>query len=396
MTTAPEIPGVFQDVIGQPRVVAELVAASVAAAAVLDGNPGVGMSHAWLFSGPPGSGRSVAARAFAAALECASGGCGSCLDCRTALAGSHADVEIVRPEGLSLGVREARDLVARAGGTATRGRWRVVLLEDADRLTEGAANVLLKTIEEPPPRTVWLLCVPSVDDLPPTIRSRCRLVGLGIPNPDAIAAMLIRRDGAEPAIAAFAARAAQGHVGRARWLARDAEARRRRRDVLLTATDLATVPGAVAAAENLDGAAKDEAAAATAELDRSETSALRAALGESAPGGRLPRGTAGAMRELEARQRSRGTRTRRDALDRALVDLAALYRDVLIRQLDADVELVHGDAGDEVRRLAIGSPGGPAATLRRIEAVFAARAAIEANVAPQLALEAMTLTLHAG
>lgn len=388
--------GVFDEVIGQQRVVAELRSAADAAQAVVAGDPGVGMSHAWLFTGPPGSGRSVAARAFAAALECGSGGCGSCPDCRTALAGTHADVEIVRPEGLSIGVREARELVARAGGTATRGRWRVVLVEDADRLTEGAANVLLKTIEEPPPRTVWLLCVPSAEDLPPTIRSRCRLVRLGIPTADAIAAMLIRRDSAEPAIAAFAARAAQGHVGRARWLARDAQARRRRRDVLLLATELSTVPAAFSAAENLDGAAKEEAAAATVELDSAETAELREALGEIAPGRRLPRGTAGAMRELEGRQKSRGTRTRRDALDRALLDLAALYRDVLVRQLGAAGDAVHGDAADEAGRLAGGPSASPAVTLRRMEAVFAARAAIEANVAPQLALEAMALTLHAG
>lgn len=387
----------FDEVIGQGRAIAELRAAVQAAEAVLRGEP-AGISHAWLFTGPPGSGRSVAARAFAAALQCSGGGCGTCRDCRTALAGTHADVELVRPEGLSIGVREARDLVARAGGRATRGRWRVVLVEDADRLTEGAANVLLKTIEEPPPRTVWLLCVPSPEDLPPTIRSRCRLVRLGIPTADAIAAMLIGRDGAEPAIASFAARAAQGHVGRARWLARDAEARRRRRDVLLTTTELSTVPGAIGAAENLDGAAKEEATATTVELEKAESAALREALGETAPGRRLPRGTAGALRDLEGRQRSRATRTRRDALDRALLDLAALYRDVLIRQLGASVDAVHGDAADEVRRLAAagGPAGGAAATLRRMEAVFAARAAIEANVAPQLALEAMTLTLQVG
>ncbi len=386
--------GVFAELIGQRRAVAELRSAVRAADAVLAGESGPAMSHAWLFTGPPGSGRSVAARAFAAGLQCGRGGCASCAECRAALAGSHADVEIVAPEGLSIGVREARELVTRAGGSATRGRWRVVLVEDADRLTEGAANVLLKTIEEPPPRTVWLLCVPSEDDLPPTIRSRCRLVRLGIPGAEAIAGMLVRRDGVEPAIAAFAARAGQGHVGRARWLARDDEARRRRRDVLATATELGTVPGAISAAENLDGAAKDEAAAATGALDAAETAALREALGESGPGRRLPRGTAGAIRELEGRQRSRGTRTRRDSLDRALLDLAALYRDVLVRQLGAAVDPVHADAAEDTRRLA--GAGGPAATLRRMEAVFAARAAIEANVAPQLALEAMTLTLLAG
>ncbi len=385
---------VFAAVVGQERAVAELAAAALDAAAALRGEPAPGMTHAWLFTGPPGSGRSVAARAFAAALECPHGGCGTCHDCRTALAGTHGDVEIVRPEGLSIGVRDARELVARAGGTAVRGRWRVVLVEDADRLTEGAANVLLKTIEEPPPRTVWLLCVPSPDDLPPTVRSRCRLVRLGIPRADAIASVLVSRDGADPAVAGFAARAAQGHVGRARWLATDDDARRRRRDVLLTATEVTSVPASIVAAENLDLAARDEASAATVDVDAAETTAMREALGDTGSGRRLPRGSAGPLKELEARQKSRGTRSRRDALDRALIDLAALYRDVLMRQLVAVVPPVHGDLADTVHRLSRG--GGPAATLRRIEAVFACREAIEANVAPQLALEAMTLGLAEG
>jgi DNA polymerase-3 subunit delta' len=386
---------VFDGVVGQQAAVDQLAAAAAAAAAAVRGEPSPGMTHAWLFTGPPGSGRSVAARAFAAALQCASGGCGQCADCRTALAGTHGDIEIVRPEGLSIGVREARELVARAGGRALRGRWRVVLLEDADRLTEGAANVLLKMLEEPPPRTVWLMCVPATEDLPATVRSRCRLVPLGIPTAADVASVLIRRDGIDPAMAAFAARAAQGHVGRARHLAQDAEARRRRRDVLLTATAFGTVPGAIGAAEDLDKAAKEEASAATGEVDATETAAMRLALGEASPGRRLPRGTAGALRDLEARQKSRGTRTRRDALDRALLDLATLYRDVLIRQLGAEVEPVHADMAQEVARLARAGTD-PAVTLRRMEAVFAAREAIAGNVAPQLALEAMALTVQTG
>lgn len=375
---------VFAEVVGQPGPVAELRAAAADPAR---------LAHAWLFSGPPGSGRSVAARAFAAALECGRDGCGRCPSCQEVLAGGHPDVELVRPEGLSIGVREARELVLRAAGAPVMGGWRVVLVEDADRLTEGAANVLLKSIEEPPPRTVWLLCVPAAEDLPPTIRSRCRLVRLGVPAPAAIAEVLVGRDGADPAIAAFAARAAQGHVGRARRLAGDAEARRRRREVLEVAEGVSTVPACLVAAENLDGAARDEAEAATAELAASETAALRETLGADARG-RLPRGSAGAVKDLEARQRSRVTRSRRDALDRALVDLAALYRDVLAVQLGAAVAGVHPDLSDLVRRLA--AAGGPAATLRRIEAVFAARTAIEANVAPRLALEAMALRLRAG
>ena len=145
------------------------------------------MTHAWIFTGPPGSGRSVAARAFAAALQCVHGtGCGECPGCHTTLGGTHADVRLVVPEGLSIGVGEMRALVLRAASTPSGGRWQVVVIEDADRLTEAAGNALLKAIEEPPPRTVFLLCAPSThpDDISVTIRSRCRVVPLRQPPAD--------------------------------------------------------------------------------------------------------------------------------------------------------------------------------------------------------------------
>src|SRR5580693_8129601 len=185
------------------------------------------MTHAWLFTGPPGSGRSVAARAFAAALLCANQGCGECSSCHQVAAGGHADLLLVRPDGLSYGVRQTRDLVLRAAAAPVYGRWRVVLFEDADRATEQAANALLKAIEEPAPRTVWLLCVPSSDDLPTTIRSRCRLVTLRIPPTAAVADVLVA-EGVDQELALAAARAAQGHIGRARRLATDPEAAQRR------------------------------------------------------------------------------------------------------------------------------------------------------------------------
>src|ERR1700760_3811216 len=174
------------------------------------------MTHAWLFTGPPGSGRSVAARAFASALLCPFGGCGECASARQVHAGTHADLLLVRPEGLSYGVRQTRDLVLKAAGAPSGGRWLVVLFEDADRCTEAAANALLKAIEEPSPRTVWLLCAPSAEDLVTTIRSRCRVVTLRGPSSAAVAGVLTGRGGIAPAGALAAARAAQGHGGRAR------------------------------------------------------------------------------------------------------------------------------------------------------------------------------------
>jgi DNA polymerase-3 subunit delta' len=383
----------FDALVGQQPVVEQLTAAVNAAADAVRGEPGQGMSHAWLFTGPPGSGRSVAARSFAAALQCPNGGCGTCHECHTAMSGAHADVEIVMPTGLSYSVAETRQLVARAALAPTRGLWQVTIVEDADRFTEQALNALLKALEEPPPRGVWLLCAPSTEDLLPTIRSRCRLVTLRVPPYDAVARYLAT-EGVDPSIAEFAARAAQGHIGRARRLAQDSEAARRRREVLELPMQVARIGDCFAAAARLVDAAKEEAAAVSESLDATEKAALREALGDTGVRGiAKPRGVAGAISDLEKRQRSRATRTQRDALDRALVDLAAFYRDVLMVQVGASVDLINSDLVPALTTLAADST--PETTLRRIEAVLAAREAIDANVAPLLAVEAMAVTLHA-
>ena len=392
---------VFDDLAGQEKVIAELRHAAAAAATVLqgahEGAHEAGMTHAWLFTGPPGSGRSVAARAFAAALLCPDLGCGHCPSCHQVLAGTHADVMLVRPDGLSYGVRQTRDLVLRAATAPFGGRWQVVLFEDADRATEQAANALLKAIEEPAPRTVWLLCAPSPDDLVPTIRSRCRLVTLRIPPAEAIAAMLARRDGIDPGAALAAARAAQGHVGRARRLATDPEAAQRRADVLRLPSGVDSVGAAVAAAARLVQAADAEAAAVTSELDEPEQAELRRAFGEGSSGRgvtKAVRGAAGAIKELTDRQKSRATRLKRDALDRALLDLAGFYRDVLAVQFGAQVDLANTDAEQEIRRVA--GTTTPESTLRRMQAIMQCRERIEANAHPLLAAEAMALALLAG
>jgi DNA polymerase-3 subunit delta' len=386
---------VFGDLAGQDEVVAELRQAADAAAAVLRGERATGMTHAWLFTGPPGSGRSVAARAFAAALLCPYGGCGRCPSCHQVRAGTHADLLLVRPDGLSYGVRQTRGLVLRAAGAPSGGRWQVVLFEDADRATEQAANALLKAIEEPAPRTVWLLCAPSAEELVTTIRSRCRLVTLRTP-PSAAVAEVLARDGVDPERALAAARAAQGHIGRARRLATDPEAARRRDEVLAVPARLTGIGPAFAAAAALVKAAETEAAAITEELDMPEREALRRAFGEGSTGkgvAKAIRGSAGAMRELEDRQKSRATRLKRDALDRALLDLAAFYRDVLAVQVGAEVELASSGHERDVHRLAGSSP--PEVTVRRIQAIMACRERLELSVAPLLAVEEMTLALTA-
>jgi DNA polymerase-3 subunit delta' len=384
---------VWGDLVGQAHAVTELARAAAAAAGRDDDNSGNAMTHAWLLTGPPGSGRSTAARAFAAALQCDQDGCGRCPSCHTVLAGTHADVLVVNTRQLSIGVDDARALVARAGRYPALGRWQIMVIEDADRLTERAANALLKGVEEPTPHTLWVLCAPAVEDVIPTIRSRCRHVSLRTPASAAVAEVLVRRDRVEPAMAAFAARAAQGHIGRARRLATDEAARLRRHAVLQLPFSVANLGIALEAAADLVQAATDEARESGAPVDADEAEQLRLSLGGGTEGRGMVSGAAAAIKELEKQQKARATRFRRDALDRALVDLASFYRDVLSLQLGAGVELVNEELRPQLESLAAAAP--PESTLRQIDAVLAAREAISANVAPLLAIEALTVALRA-
>ncbi|MFF0779509.1 DNA polymerase III subunit delta' [Streptomyces sp. NPDC003720] len=399
---------VWDDLVGQDKVSAVLDGAARDAdalvTAAVESRPAPEasrMTHAWLFTGPPGAGRNQAARAFAAALQCVSPdralggtpGCGFCDGCHTALLGTHADVSTVAAVGAEILVKDMRDTVRKSYTAPANGRWQIILVEDAERLNEKSANAVLKAVEEPAPRTVWLLCAPSVEDVLPTIRSRCRHLNLRTPSVEAVADMLVRRDGVEPAAAMAAARATQGHVDRARRLATDPAARERRAAVLRLPLRLDEIGACLRAAQELVDAAAEDAKQLAEEMDGKETEDLKAALG-AAQGGRLPRGTAGAVKDLEEMQKRRRTRTQRDSLDVALGDLTGFYRDVLALQLGSRVAIANGDAEDALDRLARGSS--PEATLRRIEAIAACRDALDRNVAPLLAVEAMTMALRAG
>jgi len=390
--------GVFGRLVGQGAVEAELIAAARAArgdsahSASATGT----MTHAWLITGPPGSGRSVAAVCFAAALQCTSDGepgCGRCKACVTTMAGTHADVRRIIPEGLSIGVDAMRTIVQIASRRPSTGRWQVVVIEDADRLTEGAANALLKVVEEPPPSTVFLLCAPSVDpeDIAITLRSRCRHVALLTPTVDAIMRVLIEADGLSADDAQWAASVSGGHVGRARRLATDPSARERRERALGLVRDAVKPSRAYAAAEELVAAADAEAKATTADRNETEAEELMTALGGGGTGkgtASATRGATGAIRELERRQKSRLTRSSRDALDRALIDLANYFRDALLVATGADeVRANHPDMVDRVQALA--DHAAPERLLVCIEAVLACREALATNVKPKFAVDGL-------
>ncbi|MCF8569137.1 DNA polymerase III subunit delta' [Gordonia sp. HY002] len=358
------------------------------------------MTHAWLFTGPPGSGRSVAATAFAAALQCLDPiavGCGECRACTTVLSGTHGDVRLIQTDGLSISVKQIRDIVSLAARRPTTGRWQIVLVEDADRLTENGANALLKAVEEPPPRTIFLLCAPSVapEDIAITLRSRCRHVALTAPPSDDIAKVLIERDGIDPEPARWAASVSGGHVGRAKRLATDPLSREQREQALGLARAATRDSTAFAAADRLVRTAVETADAMSTESDAAETEELMTALGAGGTGkgtARPPRGTAGIIKELERRQKSRRTRLTRDVLDRALVDLAALFRDALSRSVGARVTLMHPDKEHDVID-SMASYASPEKLLACIEAVLDCREALDMNVKPKFAVGAMVVKL---
>ena len=377
---------VWDDLQGQPAVVEQLRQAS----------SGEALTHAWLFTGPPGSGRSNAAKAFAAALNCdqedvSQRGCGQCAACLTILGETHSDVTFVRTEKVTITIDEARDLVSTAGNRPSAGRWRIIVVEDADRMAERTTNVLLKAIEEPTPRTVWMLCAPSPADVLVTIRSRCRSVALRLPPASDVAALLVKRDGVDPALAERAARAAQSHVGIARRLARDPAARERRLETVRFPLGLRGVTAAVMMADKLVKIATAEANSSNEERDAAEKAALLATLG-APESGTLPPAMRSQVKQLEEDQKRRAKRSITDSLDRTLTDLLSFYRDVLIIQLGNAVELVNVELRSELEEFARRST--PEATLARMDAINKARERITTtNVAPLLTIESMAASL---
>ena len=379
---------VYDQLVGQAHLV-KILEGAVAAAQ--SGAESQEMTHAWLFTGPPGSGRSSAAVAFASALICRDNGCDICVDCRAAKAGTHADVEIIRTEGLSIKIEEIRELLTRVAWAPAMGGWRVVVMEDADRLTESAANALLKAIEEPGNRTVWLLCAPTLQDVLPTIRSRCRHLQLVTPSAKDVADVLVSREGISPAMADYAARASQGHIGRARYLASDESIRNRRNTIIKLPMQINDVASAFKAAEILLNLATEEAEVAASARDEKESAELAEAWGKGATGRGMATGGSKAIKDLEKEQKSRTTRMIRDSIDGALVDIATLYRDVMFIQSGTQGALINQEFAADISNMAERIPA--AKTVSKIDAIMSARTNLSHNAAPLLTLEALMCQL---
>lgn len=344
------------------------------------------LAQGWLITGPAGSGRSLVARAFAAQLL----GAGADQDAvdRQVVHQTHPDFSSLATDRVVITIDEVRQLVESSYRSPTVAPWRVILIEDADRMAERTSNVLLKALEEPPPRTIWILCAPSEADVLPTIRSRVRSVRLRVPTVESISRMLVERDGVDPAVAEQSARHAQCHIGMARRLALNPEARERRITSLRLVLDINSVSQAVTAAASILAIATDDAKAYNESRDDIERAEMLRMMGLE-PGAPIPPALRSQLKTMEDNQKRRSTRALRDGVDRVFTDLESLYRDILVVGLGGDVPLTNSELEPHIAEWAANHPQQLA--ISALAAIDIARSRIDRNVTPLLSLEAFLI-----
>lgn len=347
------------------------------------------LAHAWLITGPPGSGRSNLAYRFAAALIARDHSEREQIF-QQVRAHTHPDLDVLTTEGSIIKIDHAREIALRAHYSPTTGRYRVIIAEDADRLPERSSNTLLMSLEEPPERTVWILCTPSEADVLPTIRSRSRSLRLVTPSLDDVARLLHQRDGIAEADAKRAARLAQSHIGMARKLATDPESLERRNQTVKIALQIETIGDAMSAAAQLLKVAEADAKALTEQRDATERDEAFRNLGV-APGGAIPPRLRAQIKALEEDQKRRRTRSLRDGIDRVFTDLLSLYRDALMLSLNAGVDLVNLEVENELRQWV--QRLSPEQIIELTAAIDTARERLARNVGPALTLEALFSTV---
>ena len=376
------IPRVFRDVVSQPEAVTELLR---------EINKDSAVHHAWLFTGPPGSGRSEIAFAFSAALVCEQGGCGVCNSCEMVRVGNHPDVQVLNTERVQISIDEVSEFIDKSLQMPALAKYRIMIIEDADRMSDRTSNLLLKSLEEPPKGTIWMLCAPSEADLLATIRSRVRRIMLKVPSVEEVAQLLMEKYGVEERLALVSAAQAQSHVGMARRLATNSAARDRRKQALTTVLAITDIPSAMDASVTLLKLAESDGAQLTAEIDEQERQELMARLGNS-EGSKLTPSSRSQLKKLEDAQKRRATRSKRDGLDRIFVDLMGLYRDVLTIQLGSNQELINPDLENEIRGLA--RDISQAQAIHAIEKIQQVRYRIDRNVRDSLLLDSLAVSLR--
>lgn len=376
-------PKVFRDVVSQPEAVRNLLSAM--------SQEGRDIHHAWLFTGPPGSGRSQLALAFAAALLCEDGGCGTCNSCQMIQSRNHPDVQVLNTERVLISVDEVTEFIEKSIQMPAIGKFRIMVIEDADRMSERTSNLLLKSLEEPPKGTIWMICAPSETDLLPTIRSRVRRVQLKVPTVEAVAQLLVEKYGIGKDLAFTSASQAQSHVGMARRLASNAGARDRRSQALKAVLSITDIPSALYVSEVLAKLAESDGAQLTAEQDEAERKELFLSLGVSEESKLNPSSRA-QLRRLEESQKRRATRSKRDGLDRILIDLMGLYRDVLTVQLGAGEPLINVDLVQEITKLAHEST--QAQSIHNIEQIEKVRYRMDRNVRDTYLLDSLAVSFR--